>query len=186
MWHPHPSRRLGQATAFMRSFSTAANSTKKKLSLWVQPLVNTRVLNVGTENKPQYVLCVSTIRTSVFARLDCTCITIMFFHFEVYVKTFPSCSSLTRSFLSFTLLDFYLFASFFSLFLLDSVSSTALLCPLCCCFCLLLSISQSRIPGTVIPLCAAQCERIFNTTRTPGEETGKESNVHTHRHGAET
>uniref|UniRef100_A0A6Q2XZ28 carnitine O-palmitoyltransferase n=1 Tax=Esox lucius TaxID=8010 RepID=A0A6Q2XZ28_ESOLU len=24
---------------------------------------------------------------------------------------------------------------------------------------------------TVIPLCAAQCERIFNTTRTPGEET---------------
>uniref|UniRef100_A0AAV2LFX7 Protein kinase domain-containing protein n=1 Tax=Knipowitschia caucasica TaxID=637954 RepID=A0AAV2LFX7_KNICA len=30
---------------------------------------------------------------------------------------------------------------------------------------------KSRIPGTVIPLCAAQCERIFNTTRTPGEET---------------
>uniref|UniRef100_A0A672JUI8 Carnitine O-palmitoyltransferase 1, liver isoform-like n=1 Tax=Salarias fasciatus TaxID=181472 RepID=A0A672JUI8_SALFA len=29
----------------------------------------------------------------------------------------------------------------------------------------------NRIPGTVIPLCAAQCERIFNTTRTPGEET---------------
>uniref|UniRef100_A0A669BWZ0 carnitine O-palmitoyltransferase n=1 Tax=Oreochromis niloticus TaxID=8128 RepID=A0A669BWZ0_ORENI len=28
-----------------------------------------------------------------------------------------------------------------------------------------------RIPGTVIPLCAAQCERIFNTTRIPGEET---------------
>uniref|UniRef100_A0A8C7PF00 carnitine O-palmitoyltransferase n=1 Tax=Oncorhynchus mykiss TaxID=8022 RepID=A0A8C7PF00_ONCMY len=25
--------------------------------------------------------------------------------------------------------------------------------------------------GTVIPLCAAQCERMFNTTRTPGEET---------------
>lgn len=32
---------------------------------------------------------------------------------------------------------------------------------------------QSRVPGTVIPLCAAQCERMFNTTRTPGEETGK-------------
>uniref|UniRef100_A0A8C5GWX0 carnitine O-palmitoyltransferase n=1 Tax=Gouania willdenowi TaxID=441366 RepID=A0A8C5GWX0_GOUWI len=32
-------------------------------------------------------------------------------------------------------------------------------------------IKPSRIPGTVIPLCAAQCERIFNTTRTPGEET---------------
>uniref|UniRef100_A0A8C1JPL6 carnitine O-palmitoyltransferase n=1 Tax=Cyprinus carpio TaxID=7962 RepID=A0A8C1JPL6_CYPCA len=31
--------------------------------------------------------------------------------------------------------------------------------------------SFSRIPGTVIPLCAAQCERMFNTTRTPGEET---------------
>uniref|UniRef100_A0A6Q2Z385 carnitine O-palmitoyltransferase n=1 Tax=Esox lucius TaxID=8010 RepID=A0A6Q2Z385_ESOLU len=30
---------------------------------------------------------------------------------------------------------------------------------------------ESRVPGTVIPLCAAQCERIFNTTRTPGEET---------------
>uniref|UniRef100_A0A8C1HBW5 carnitine O-palmitoyltransferase n=1 Tax=Cyprinus carpio carpio TaxID=630221 RepID=A0A8C1HBW5_CYPCA len=30
---------------------------------------------------------------------------------------------------------------------------------------------KSRIPGTVIPLCAAQCERMFNTTRTPGEET---------------
>lgn len=32
---------------------------------------------------------------------------------------------------------------------------------------------QSRVPGTVIPLCAAQCERMFNTTRTPGVETGK-------------
>uniref|UniRef100_A0A8C4F5K8 carnitine O-palmitoyltransferase n=1 Tax=Dicentrarchus labrax TaxID=13489 RepID=A0A8C4F5K8_DICLA len=32
-------------------------------------------------------------------------------------------------------------------------------------------IKPSRIPGIGIPLCAAQCERIFNTTRTPGEET---------------
>uniref|UniRef100_A0A8B9JH48 carnitine O-palmitoyltransferase n=1 Tax=Astyanax mexicanus TaxID=7994 RepID=A0A8B9JH48_ASTMX len=42
-------------------------------------------------------------------------------------------------------------------------------------------IKPSRIPGTFIPLCAAQCERIFNTTRIPGEETG---NVHmrTHAH----
>uniref|UniRef100_A0A8C6UFC4 carnitine O-palmitoyltransferase n=1 Tax=Neogobius melanostomus TaxID=47308 RepID=A0A8C6UFC4_9GOBI len=32
-------------------------------------------------------------------------------------------------------------------------------------------IKPSRIPGTVIPLCAAQCERIFHTTRIPGEET---------------
>lgn len=40
--------------------------------------------------------------------------------------------------------------------------------------------SQSRIPGTVIPLCAAQYERMFNTTRTPGEETGKETNMYTH------
>uniref|UniRef100_A0A8C5N893 Carnitine O-palmitoyltransferase 1, liver isoform-like n=1 Tax=Gouania willdenowi TaxID=441366 RepID=A0A8C5N893_GOUWI len=38
-------------------------------------------------------------------------------------------------------------------------------------------IKPSRIPGTVIPLCAAQCERIFNTTRTPGEETGKYFNI---------
>ncbi|KAK1881321.1 Carnitine O-palmitoyltransferase 1 liver isoform [Dissostichus eleginoides] len=29
----------------------------------------------------------------------------------------------------------------------------------------------TRIPGTVIPLCSAQCERLFNTTRIPGEET---------------
>ncbi|XP_053196840.1 carnitine O-palmitoyltransferase 1, liver isoform-like [Scomber japonicus] len=32
-------------------------------------------------------------------------------------------------------------------------------------------LKPSRIPGTVIPLCSAQCERMFNTTRTPGEET---------------
>uniref|UniRef100_A0A8C4F3F6 Carnitine O-palmitoyltransferase n=1 Tax=Dicentrarchus labrax TaxID=13489 RepID=A0A8C4F3F6_DICLA len=38
-------------------------------------------------------------------------------------------------------------------------------------------IKPSRIPGIGIPLCAAQCERIFNTTRTPGEETGKETDI---------
>lgn len=43
--------------------------------------------------------------------------------------------------------------------------SFALLCASLCAH-------QSRVPGTVIPLCAAQCERMFNTTRTPGEETG--------------
>ncbi|XP_047428321.1 carnitine O-palmitoyltransferase 1, liver isoform [Mugil cephalus] len=32
-------------------------------------------------------------------------------------------------------------------------------------------LKPTRVPGTVIPLCAAQCERMFNTTRTPGEET---------------
>ncbi|XP_063047083.1 carnitine O-palmitoyltransferase 1, liver isoform [Engraulis encrasicolus] len=32
-------------------------------------------------------------------------------------------------------------------------------------------LKPSRVPGTVIPLCAAQCERMFNTTRVPGEET---------------
>lgn len=32
-------------------------------------------------------------------------------------------------------------------------------------------LNPSRVPGTVIPLCAAQCERMFNTTRTPGEVT---------------
>lgn len=35
-----------------------------------------------------------------------------------------------------------------------------------------LSVCQSRVPGTIIPLCAAQCERMFNTTRTPGDQTG--------------
>lgn len=39
-----------------------------------------------------------------------------------------------------------------------------------------LSVCQTRVPGTVIPLCAAQCERMFNTTRTPGDQTG---NMHT-------
>uniref|UniRef100_A0A7N6FBW1 carnitine O-palmitoyltransferase n=1 Tax=Anabas testudineus TaxID=64144 RepID=A0A7N6FBW1_ANATE len=34
--------------------------------------------------------------------------------------------------------------------------------------------------STVIPLCAAQCERIFNTTRIPGEENGKELYMYTH------
>ncbi|KAJ3583635.1 hypothetical protein NHX12_016325 [Muraenolepis orangiensis] len=32
-------------------------------------------------------------------------------------------------------------------------------------------LKPSRVPGTVIPLCAAQCERMFNTTRIPGAET---------------
>ncbi|XP_061701568.1 carnitine O-palmitoyltransferase 1, liver isoform [Syngnathoides biaculeatus] len=32
-------------------------------------------------------------------------------------------------------------------------------------------LKPSRVPGTVIPLCAAQTERMFNTTRTPGLET---------------
>uniref|UniRef100_A0A667XQN4 carnitine O-palmitoyltransferase n=1 Tax=Myripristis murdjan TaxID=586833 RepID=A0A667XQN4_9TELE len=32
-------------------------------------------------------------------------------------------------------------------------------------------LKPTRVPGTVIPLCAAQCERMFNTTRTPGDET---------------
>ncbi|XP_077474533.1 carnitine O-palmitoyltransferase 1, liver isoform [Stigmatopora argus] len=32
-------------------------------------------------------------------------------------------------------------------------------------------LKPSRVPGTVIPLCAAQTERMFNTTRTPGFET---------------
>ena len=60
--------------------------------------------------------------------------------------------------------------------------STALLCFSPYAFCLrpLVYVSQSRIPGTVIPLCAAQCERMFNTTRTPGEESGKETDLYTH------
>ncbi|KAA0704473.1 Carnitine O-palmitoyltransferase 1, liver isoform [Triplophysa tibetana] len=32
-------------------------------------------------------------------------------------------------------------------------------------------IKPSRVPGLNVPLCAAQCERIFNTTRIPGVET---------------
>uniref|UniRef100_A0A4W4EZ80 Carnitine O-palmitoyltransferase n=1 Tax=Electrophorus electricus TaxID=8005 RepID=A0A4W4EZ80_ELEEL len=44
-------------------------------------------------------------------------------------------------------------------------------------------IKPSRIPGTFIPLCAAQCERIFNTTRIPGDETGNTyTHTHTHTH----
>uniref|UniRef100_A0A8C9XSQ6 Carnitine palmitoyltransferase 1C n=1 Tax=Sander lucioperca TaxID=283035 RepID=A0A8C9XSQ6_SANLU len=41
-------------------------------------------------------------------------------------------------------------------------------------------LKPNRIPGTVIPLCSAQCERLFNTTRIPGEETGKETDMQTH------
>lgn len=47
-----------------------------------------------------------------------------------------------------------------------------LLCCVCLSVCVSMCAYQSRVPGTVIPLCAAQCERMFNTTRTPGEETG--------------
>lgn len=39
-WHPHPSRRPGQATAFTHSSYTVVNSTKKKLNLWVQAPVS--------------------------------------------------------------------------------------------------------------------------------------------------
>uniref|UniRef100_A0A8C7VF22 Carnitine O-palmitoyltransferase n=1 Tax=Oncorhynchus mykiss TaxID=8022 RepID=A0A8C7VF22_ONCMY len=39
-------------------------------------------------------------------------------------------------------------------------------------------LKPSRVPGTVIPLCAAQCERMFNTTRTPGEETAPSNDQH--------
>lgn len=117
------------------------------------------------------------------------CISIHLFSFHVYVQTFSSCSSLCAPFnLSFAcLISLYLPPSFplhslkkkknvFSLFLLDSTFF-----PLCPCLGLLLSVSQTRIPGTLIPLCAAQCERIFNTTRTPGEETGKETDMYTHK-----
>lgn len=38
--------------------------------------------------------------------------------------------------------------------------------------------SQTQIPGIGIPLCAAQCKRMFHTTRTPGEETGKDMYRH--------
>uniref|UniRef100_A0A3Q0RSM2 Choline/carnitine acyltransferase domain-containing protein n=1 Tax=Amphilophus citrinellus TaxID=61819 RepID=A0A3Q0RSM2_AMPCI len=46
-------------------------------------------------------------------------------------------------------------------------------------------LKPSRVPGTVIPLCAAQCERMFNTTRAPGVETGNvhaQAHTHTHTH----
>lgn len=67
-------------------------------------------------------------------------------------------------------------------FLLNVAPSLSCMTPLLICsrtFNHGVSIPQSRIPGTVIPLCAAQCERIFNTTRIPGEETGKPRRVHT-------
>ena len=50
--------------------------------------------------------------------------------------------------------------------------------------CVCVSVCQSRVPGTVIPLCAAQCERMFNSTRTPGAETGNtRTHTHTQLHG---
>uniref|UniRef100_A0A3Q1FL07 Choline/carnitine acyltransferase domain-containing protein n=1 Tax=Acanthochromis polyacanthus TaxID=80966 RepID=A0A3Q1FL07_9TELE len=39
---------------------------------------------------------------------------------------------------------------------------------------------HTLLQSTVIPLCAAQCERMFNTTRTPGTETGNTTHTHTH------
>uniref|UniRef100_A0AAX7U5C6 carnitine O-palmitoyltransferase n=1 Tax=Astatotilapia calliptera TaxID=8154 RepID=A0AAX7U5C6_ASTCA len=66
-----------------------------------------------------------------------------------YGMTFPLCYHTILIFYPFLL---YPFQSLF--YLLDFSLFTSL-----------------RIPGTVIPLCAAQCERIFNTTRIPGEET---------------
>lgn len=104
--------------------------------------------------------------------------------------TFPSCS-LLASHSSFLTLVFACFSLLFPLKhfyfppLLSSLSipSTALPCSppsLPPRLHLLLSLSQIRIPGTSIPLCSAQCERLFNTTRTPGEETGKDTDLHTH------
>lgn len=83
--------------------------------------------------------------------------------------------TLRPAFSSACLMALYL-PPFFSLILHSFLHCSS---SLCLCLCILLSISQSRIPGTVIPLCAAQCERIFTTTRIPGEETGKELNMHT-------
>lgn len=45
----------------------------------------------------------------------------------------------------------------------------------------LVSVSQSQVPGTGVPLCSAQCKRMFNSTRAPGETTGKGNDVHTRR-----
>lgn len=102
----------------------------------------------------------------------------------MYVKTFPTFSyhvhTMSYLFLSpLRLLYLSLFAFFFHL-LFAWLHRSPMSCSSRLCLCLLLSIPQSRIPGTVIPLCAAQCERIFNTTRIPGEETGKELNMYTH------
>uniref|UniRef100_A0A7N8Y3L0 carnitine O-palmitoyltransferase n=1 Tax=Mastacembelus armatus TaxID=205130 RepID=A0A7N8Y3L0_9TELE len=41
-------------------------------------------------------------------------------------------------------------------------------------------LNKEELKPVIIPLCAAQCERIFNTTRIPGEETGKETDMYTH------
>lgn len=114
-------------------------------------------------------------------------ISIHLFSFHVYVKTFPSCSYTMLISHPFLL---HSFACSISLYLPPSFSSSKKKKPSPS-FCLTVLLmpspspsppSQSRIPGTVIPLCAAQCERMFNTTRTPGEETGKETRrVHTPR-----
>lgn len=97
--------------------------------------------------------------------------------FNLYFACFIS----SYSFLLFV--SFWIFPSFFCLFAwlcIFPYSSPYTLLSLYPPLRLLLSISQSRIPGTVIPLCSAQCERMFNTTRTPGEETGKETDTYTH------
>lgn len=128
--------------------------------------------------------------------VDSMFIAIHFFSFHVYVKALPSCShtmliSLTSSFptpfnvSSACLISLSSFPNILPIF---SLTLRFLRCcpmffSLCPCLLLLLYVSQSRIPGTVIPLCAAQCERIFSTTRTPGEETGKATrHVHTRRY----
>lgn len=92
-------------------------------------------------------------------------------------------SSLLNSF--YPLFHWLAFSSFSSLVSLKK-NLPSLCLTLCFLYCFppCFSISQSQIPGTVIPLCAAQFKRMFNTTRTPGEETGKDmcSHVDTHRH----
>ncbi len=125
-------------------------------------------------------------------------ISIHLFSFHVYVKTFPSCSHtmlISHPFLLLSFQPLFRLLNFSFIYLLGFLSlfkkKNSTLTPhflhcsplfpsLCPCLRLLLSVSQTRIPGTVIPLCAAQCERMFNTTRTPGEETGKETDMYTH------
>lgn len=56
MWRPRPSRRPGQATASTRFSSTAANSTKRRLNLWVQPQVSLSC-SIYTHSLPTSACC---------------------------------------------------------------------------------------------------------------------------------
>lgn len=146
----------------------------------------------------QHVAWLRSIHSSIhLSIIGCVFCIAVYFSLYVFVKTFPLCSHtvlISQSFLLYPfqsllcLLAFSLFTFLFSChsfkknpphfsLTLHFFHGFLLFFPPPCPRLCLLSVSQSRIPGTLIPLCAAQCERIFNTTRIAGEETGKETEL---------